>query len=97
MTSTPCITCGRPTPAGTGRCPAHRNPARRIRSAQPWRQLAELVRAQGRCARCLTTTGPFEANHVTPLGSDPGSVAAECLCVPCHRAVTRLQRGPLTV
>lgn len=93
MLTTPCITCGGPVPVGTGgRHKACANPARRIRSAQPWRRFSALVRAQGRCARCLTTTGPFEANHLTPLASDPGSVAAECLCRPCHVAVTRLQR-----
>ena len=96
--TTPCIRCKRPVKVGTGgRCPECRNPARRLRSLQAWRRYAETVRAVGICARCLSTEGPFEANHVVPLGSDPTSVRAECLCLPCHRAVSLLQRGASTV
>lgn len=91
---TPCIGCGVPVPVpGRGRCRACQNPARRIRSAQAWRRYAETVRATGICVRCGTTEGPFEANHVTPLATSPDQVPrAECVCLPCHRAITRAQR-----
>lgn len=90
-----CIGCGRRIPSGTGgRCPGCRNPARRVRSQRPWRELAAATRAIGRCARCGTTTGPFEANHADPLADDPYQVPrAECLCLPCHRSVTNDQRA----
>lgn len=90
---TPCIGCRRPIPVGIGgRCPACRNPARRIRSGGAWTRLSRQVRAIGRCARCGTTAGPFEANHVQPLADDPYQLpTAECLCIPCHRVVTREQ------
>lgn len=93
--NTPCIGCGRPIPVGTGgRCRACMNPARRIRSRAAWTRLSLAVRAIGRCARCGTTTGPFEANHLVPLARDPFQVPrAECLCAPCHRAVTKAQRS----
>ena len=96
--TTPCIGCRRPVKVGTGgRCPECRNPARRLRSAQAWRRYAETVRAVGICARCLSTEGPFEANHIVRLTDDLTSVRAECLCRPCHYEVSRLQDAGSTV
>ncbi len=96
---TPCAgRCGRSVKVGTGgRCPECRNPARRLRSAQAWRRYAETVRAVGICARCLSTEGPFEANHIVRLTDDLSSARAECLCRPCHRDVSLLQRRGHTV
>jgi len=96
--TTPCITCRKPVKVGTGgRCAECRDPARRLRSMRAWRRYAEAVRAVGICARCLSTEGPFEANHIVRLTDDLTSLRAECLCVPCHREVTRLQSPRRTV
>lgn len=91
--TTPCLGCRRPVPVGTGgRCRDCMAPQRRLRSGRAWRLTSEMVRARGVCARCGTTTGPFEADHVTPLGHDLSALELQCLCRPCHAAKTAAER-----
>ena len=93
---TPCIGCGVLIRVGTGgrcyRCkPRVTTAPRAIRASRAWRITAAAVRARGVCAMCGTRRGPFEADHIVPLSVDPTSTAARCLCVPCHKHVTRAQ------